>query len=94
MCTPENLRPLCSCPHLAAAAVGRVVRAVVAVALAGAVVWAVTAGYGWVFALVAWVGLMGVCGLVSAHRSRAFPPPAPDVVAEPVTGRARAQVSR
>ena len=64
MCTPENLRPLCSCPHLAWSRLRAAAGLAVAAAVVGEVWWLAAAGYGWVLILAAWLLVMAVAGVV------------------------------
>jgi hypothetical protein len=70
MCTPENLRPLCSCPHL----LWRDLRNAARVAAAGAAVaglWAVIAtGYAWVLVVAAFLAIPVTYALAVTARRR------------------------
>ena len=80
MCTPGNIPPLCSCPHLLWWDLRRVARVVGLVALAVAVWVVVTAvpwwelviasGYAWMLGVVAWLVVMAGAAQVSSSRRR------------------------
>jgi len=70
MCTPDNIPPFCSCPHL----LWRDLRAVigaVALAVVAAGLWAVVAsGYAWALGVAAWLVVMAGAAQVSVSRRR------------------------
>jgi hypothetical protein len=71
MCTPENLRPLCECPH---SPMNRVLRRLVPIVAAGGITYAVIeAGYLWLLIIGAWVALMAGVGYVRYCQLQARP---------------------
>lgn len=86
MCTPENLRENCSCPHLILSRARSLGKAAVVLAVGGCLVWLLMAGYGWVLALVAWLAVMGAVALLRGRWlvHRYIPPsPQPERAPEP-----------
>jgi hypothetical protein len=70
MCTPENLPPLCSCPHLLWRDVRGLTRAVGVLALAAGVWLVVATVPAWELGIGAWLALMCVSAAVSMGRRR------------------------
>src|SRR6266581_1025571 len=68
MCTPENLRMNCSCPHLVARDLRRAARAAGVLALAAGIWLVATTVPWWMLATGAWVTLMGMVALVRLTR--------------------------
>lgn len=93
MCTPENLRDNCSCPHLVLSRLRLAAKAALAAAVVAALWFVVATGYTWALAVAAWAAGMGFTGwhlqrgggIWLVHRTHppavaAEPEPAPELV--------------